>query len=857
MIKMVDLKPLPYKELKKMQKQQESKKNSKPKVKKKQKSKSSSKSRSFNKWKGPMQPVNTGSSSSKSSKTVSGNDKQGGTGKKQGSSDGLTPPPGYSGPIPPQAPSIYDKDQPLAGKKPKTDTGMPKDTQKAVEQAPYSPIKEKTSKPKPKTMSKSEYVQKTYTTQQQIDRQLSNVQKQQEQIDPNQRYLIEKKVNGKTEQIEVSGSYLLKEFYNPAEKQITDASLQSQKSFQQAQQLPPGTKITETKKGYKFKFTNLTPEQYQTKKELKQFYQKTDPATKIAHIWSAGMLSYENPLGLKTLYYSVTGQPDKALDTQAKAVTDLDKSLNKGIPSYAVKAYTGPLASVGIAYGVGAAAGAGFGAAKAAFPVAGKVAEAGFGVTMAGVAAKETIPQVQKAIKTGDYGNIAGTIGLLGVTGYSGYKGYRTGHAFGYGRTRAYLYRKHTFKPGTAQDVQFKEALKVARKLENVKSHKQKPLDIAKDIARMDEKTAARTLDYLKRHPRTTIGGSASSYTQIEGARTPQDIDLLLSGGKRSVARAKKFFGKTKTSTGEHLIDIHGKSFYKPGRHHEFGFRSKSPIRIGGKRMFRAGEQLFRKGVASVKIETKYRWFKDRPDFLTHAKSLITSGKRSKNPLNRFRARTAEQSLQRYLNPQKAYSYGKTESRFGQFVRKYTRKSIEPTSVYNKGSLYYQYPKSTYPSYTAGLIGGRVVPYPKYSSIKQQNFIYPTRSKSPKQAYPKNIQKLEPKYSKIKQKKPYPIIQQKTSGPSYSTPVKTPKINAYTPTKKTMPYPQVKTPKYKTTRYKAKNIIPISTTTTKKYWKNLEMKPKKGKKIMDFKMPEYRFREFDIPTLKKLLGGSM
>src|SRR6056297_2252626 len=59
-----------------------------------------------------------GSSKGKSSETVSGNEKQGGNGEKQGSSNGLTPPPGYDGPIPPKAPSIYDKDQPLAGEQP-------------------------------------------------------------------------------------------------------------------------------------------------------------------------------------------------------------------------------------------------------------------------------------------------------------------------------------------------------------------------------------------------------------------------------------------------------------------------------------------------------------------------------------------------------------------------------------------------------------------------------------------------------------------------------------------------------------------------------------------------------------------
>jgi len=81
---------------------------------------SSSKSNTSGWGKGPMQPVNTGSSKGKSSKTDSGNVKQGGNGKKQGSSNGLTPPPGYDGPIPGQAPSLFDEGKPLAGQRPRS-----------------------------------------------------------------------------------------------------------------------------------------------------------------------------------------------------------------------------------------------------------------------------------------------------------------------------------------------------------------------------------------------------------------------------------------------------------------------------------------------------------------------------------------------------------------------------------------------------------------------------------------------------------------------------------------------------------------------------------------------------------------
>jgi len=278
------------------------------------------------------------------------------------------------------------------------------------------------------------------------------------------------------------------------------------------------------------------------------------------------------------------------------------------------------LAPMVTGYGLGA----GMGVLRAAYPTAGKIAQIG----IAGYGGFKT---GERLLTSKDpYKDLLG----IGITLPSVLVGYRGGYRFGYGRTEAYLYKIHTYQPGSPEWIRFEQSLKIGRLLERVGSIKQKPLDFTKDIMRMDKQTASQLLNFLKAQPKTTIGGSAASYTQVIGARQPRDIDILvrkwsdfLTGDKQTAGAAKGFFSRIRTPSGKHLIDIHGREMYYPGKYHRFGFVSQRPVKIGDYRYFTGGEQLFRKGVASVVKESSYRWFKDFPDFITHARSQIISAK--------------------------------------------------------------------------------------------------------------------------------------------------------------------------------------------------------------------------------------
>jgi len=179
-----------------------------------------------------------------------------------------------------------------------------------------------------------------------------------------------------------------------------------------------------------------------------------------------------------------------------------------------------------------------------------------------------------------------------------------------------------------------------------------------------------------------------------------------ITGGSKVVGRAKAFFGRT-TYRGRHMIDIHGVEFYRPGLYHRFGFASQPSTRIGGLRFMRGGEQLFRKGVSSVMKETKYRLFKDLPDFFTHAKSQIISAKSSN--LTRWRGISAERHLGIFTDPSKSATYGKHSYSFMQrFIRSFT-KTVPTKPVATPSGIEFYYQKGYYPySYgmpSIGLLG--------------------------------------------------------------------------------------------------------------------------------------------------------
>jgi len=398
---------------------------------------------------------------------------------------------------------------------------------------------------------------------------------------------------------------------------------------------------------------------------------------------------------------------------------------------------------------------------------------------------------------------------------------YRAGYRFGYGRTEAYLYKIHTYKPGTPEYIRFEQALKVGRILEGVKSHKMKPLDFAKDIIQMDKTTADQFLSYYAAH-KGVVGGSAASYTQIVGARPPRDVDYFMQRFLRStdpLVKSAKRILPTKTKAGEHLIDIHGEEMYKPGLYHRFGFVSKRPVKIEGIKYFKAGEQLFRKGVASVVEEVEYRWFKDIPDFVTHAKSLIgTLKEKTWNPFAQMKAAKAETVLDIFLHPSKSPSYGKPLSSIGKFF-KTTTKPVEPIAVTSPfGVTDYLYPKSAYPSYGVGVaVAGYypstqqpydVPPIGMYEAAPIDRYVSPPVVEGYPQSYkPPKLPLLYPP-----SKPPsYPLYKPPPKAPPYKPsklpPYKPPKIPPLYPPSKPPLYPPYKPPP-KAPPYKPSKLPP-------------------------------------------------
>jgi hypothetical protein len=398
---------------------------------------------------------------------------------------------------------------------------------------------------------------------------------------------------------------------------------------------------------------------------------------------TSGFLSWEDPFGLKSTAQVLMGDTEGAIKTKASAMYDLDTAISEGPAAYTLKVATGPFATVGSTFVMSAGIGAGVGAIKAAFPTIGKIVEGGVAVGFGAIVVKDTIPVAENAIKTGDYSNLASHAGMLAVTAYVGFKGYTIGNTFGSGRVDAFLYGRHTYEPGSPELIRYKSALKISRNLENVVSDKMDPLDIKNDILRMDTATAERTIDYLESNPKTVIGGSASSYTQIVDARQPRDIDLLTRKGPAATQKAIDEIGAE-----THVVDIHGKELYEPGRHARFGFSDKDPLKIGDYKYMRAGEQLTRKGISSVLEETKYRHGtfpgfpteetmnapKDIFDFVVHTKSLSRSAEKSINPLTNMRGKIASEELEIFLNPEKSPSFGKGKNSTNNFLRGFTKK---------------------------------------------------------------------------------------------------------------------------------------------------------------------------------------
>jgi hypothetical protein len=449
-----------------------------------------------------------------------------------------------------------------------------------------------------------------------------------------------------------------------------------------------------------------------------------------------------------------------------------------------------------------------------------------------------------------------GTTGSLAFTMPFAWTGYRAGYTMGYGRTEAFLYGRKTYGVGTPEYIRYRSALKISRRLYDIKSTKMKPLDIAKDVMRMDERSASQFLGFYKKHG-GVIGGSGASYTQIYGARQPRDIDYFMQrlffGTKKKVGLAKRLL-PTRTKTGRHLIDIHGKEFYRPGGRYRFELISKPPVKgfikkdsvLYSSKFMSAGELTARKGITSVLRESKYRWFKDIPDFIIHAKSQIRSAKSSWSPFTRWKGYSAEKYLRTYIDPGKGMISVRPK-RVGLFDRvfkpgKKPVRVIEPVGG-GIARSYYAYPTGSYPSSYAGygLYGmiGRLGGYPP--TVTRYDYGVPYRTYPTKIVTPPSRPIVPPIYPSFKP--PGYIIppSKPPSKPPYKPPPGYPKPPGYIiPTYITPPFSP---PPYVEPPYGPPVPPPVGPPSPPYYEKESKRRKQPGLFVLD--VPVLRFRRFE------------
>jgi len=780
--------------------------------------------------------------------------------------------------------------------------------------------------PKGKTYTKQGFVQRTYTIYQDTGKAVTQAEKVYAEIDPSKEYVTPSWFPGyrKGQSQSVTGWRLRQEiktkYITPGYTYQEQARQQWQFAMSGQQEWHPDTKIIETDTGFEYKFPYTGAEKYGT---YKSSLTKSGFTGLLATAFTA-----EDPLGLKSAYYTATGDKQKALDVKIQAIHG---TKSRSFPEFYISS---PMGTIGAAALTATGVGAGVGAISAASATAGKLTSIGLATAFTAKTAIDVGPKVQKAFDTGDYGDLVGTATTAGLAIGAGYSGYKAGYTAGYGRTEAFLYGRSTYKVGSPEYIQYKSALKTARNLQFVKSGEIKALDVSKDIMRLDPKTAGRVISYLQRNPRTVIGGSASAYAQLQGVRTPQDIDLLVKdvrGAKMSI------------DARPHQVDIHGFDFGgKPGKYIRLGFETQRPVKgyiLGGKRfnvkllpkyeqemgtlgmtytgrkdifihpgalqkgmgqlegvvmsrsqiakiilkhemihqkhslwperlvligerkgffpelfmsadkymkgsqlrfptkvkLMSAGEQVGRKGTASVMKEFQYRWFKDRPDFVSISKGLIRSGKKSYNPFTKIKIKVAEQNLKTFLQPTKAAGYGKTSTIFGKVTTRVAKRLYTPGKT--PSVISGVYPRTySYPiAYTMPYIPTKVT-QSYYTSTRKQNYV-PTiktirTSLSMPSLYTKGYTPTSPRT---------PTIMKTTSPrtPTYTPP--SPYPSAPPPPKITTPYVPTE-PKGRNIQSKVRDI----NVQQRKYLVLSSGKP--------YKIPGYKFRKFNIPGLRELIG---
>lgn len=172
------------------------------------------------------------------------------------------------------------------------------------------------------------------------------------------------------------------------------------------------------------------------KQMVRQIY-KEGGLKAFAFTWSQGILSWEDPLNLKTTYYMVASKLgfipekeafEKAIETKAKAWMEWDQATQGDLGKGLIKAYTGPMAMAGVTLISGYGLGAGMGAVTRVAPTVGRVAQYGLAVGSTGYIAYD----IGKEIKAKNYEEAFVKAGLTMAYTPMAIAGYKAGYGKGY-----------------------------------------------------------------------------------------------------------------------------------------------------------------------------------------------------------------------------------------------------------------------------------------------------------------------------------------------------------------------------------------------------------------------------------------
>ena len=358
--------------------------------------------------------------------------------------------------------------------------------------------------------------------------------------------------------------------------------------------------------------------------------------------------------------------------------------------------------------------------------------------------------------------------------------------------------------PGKA--IKFEAGYKLAQRLKGVEAPKPHALDYSKEVAQLPGKAGTTVETWLKtsRGQDPVVFGSAASRAQMRGARLPMDLDVAVKNpgqaarevgallskkiGAKNVRVSKNMVETRVGGKWDHAVDFHAKS-EMTGRM-TYGFKTQRPIKIGGVKYIRIGEQLTRKGASVLTQRGKtigpapHRAEKDIGDFLAIAQQLsrkqMVRAETSPPLLKQIRIRSATKTEK--LIPEYKYHSGLyMEPALRQYytLPKYVRR---PPAI---GLAGFGYPKTEYPTTKYP-----TTKYPTtagYPTTKYPTTGYPTTTKTrypttTKTRYPKTMKTMYPKTPyPTTTKTPYPTTT-KTGYPKTTYPTTTKIAETFAPT---------------------------------------------------------------------------